>query len=248
MGQQASIAYTFCCTACSACPCCTHTGYDKLDKLGLMNNSQGVDYQSNGLYNNATNGNDNKIDDNNIAKKHKHADERTKFRAFIIAYNKQYGYLLLRCYKKGKDLHYQLPGGHIDKSELHACSFEEAAKVAAKRELFEETGLDVDDSRLKFLKLGIKNRVYFQLLLHETDSLKVDDTTSKSLDEAQDFYLQLSSEHNGFQFEKDINCAIQMIQKHSGGKNSDALTKYAKKAKHEKKHSLSQSHESHSDT
>eukprot|EP00483_Globobulimina_turgida_P002213 UN02215 len=213
-----------------------------------MNNSQGVDYQSNGIFNNAKNDNDNenKIDDNNIVKKH--SDERTKFRAFVIAYSKQYGYLLLRCYKKGKDLHYQLPGGHIDKSELHACSFEEAAKIAAKRELFEETGLNVDDSRLKFLKLGIKNRVYFQLLLRETDSLSVCDNTTKSLNDAQEFYLQLSGEHNGFEFEKDINKAITMIQKHSGGKNSDALTKYAKRAKHEKKRSLSHSKDSHSDS
>lgn len=37
-------------------------------------------------------------------------DNRSKFRSFIIAYHKKYGYLLLRSYKPQKGLHFQLPG------------------------------------------------------------------------------------------------------------------------------------------
>eukprot|EP00485_Elphidium_margaritaceum_P008432 CAMPEP_0202696098 /NCGR_PEP_ID=MMETSP1385-20130828/9459_1 /ASSEMBLY_ACC=CAM_ASM_000861 /TAXON_ID=933848 /ORGANISM="Elphidium margaritaceum" /LENGTH=240 /DNA_ID=CAMNT_0049352209 /DNA_START=145 /DNA_END=867 /DNA_ORIENTATION=+ len=172
-----------------------------------------------------------------------HRDQKTKFRAFIIAYHRTFGYLLLRAYKKNKGSHYQLPGGHIDKSEMYGCSMEDSAKKAAMRELYEETGLPIDDdTRLKCLKLGIKNRVYFQFLLRDEDSLHIvaadkhqhKDLTA-SLDPSQTFYLRLSSEHNAFVFEKDIYKSIEMVRQHSGGKNSDALTVYAQKAKHEKK-------------
>eukprot|EP01083_Nonionella_stella_P005934 17122_1 len=249
MGQQASTAYNFCCTACSACPCCTRSDYEKIHP-SLMNDDQ-PDYQSNGNYDKQ------KIDGNqhehkaNDSHHHHHKDERTKFRAFIIAYSKQYGYLLLKAYKKGKGQHYQLPGGHIDKSELYGCSLADAAKMAGKRELFEETGLDIPLDRFKHLKnIVIKDRQYFQLLLDETDSLHIannaqyDETQlTASLNNTQkDFKLKLSHEHNGFEFEKDIDKAIQMIKKHSGGKNSEALAQYAEKAKHERKRSRSNSH------
>merc|ERR1712176_1295835 len=101
-----------------------------------------------------------------------------------------------------------------------------------------------DDTRLKSLKLGIKNRVYFQLQLDAKDSLKGTYQMSElneSLKENQDFYLKLSSEHNGFEFEMDIDKAIKMICQHSGGKNSEALSLYAGKAKHERKKSVSRS-------
>eukprot|EP01084_Bolivina_argentea_P242404 406662_1 len=148
MGQQPSVAWNFCCTACSACPCCGTNQYTQLEKVGLMNDpnqmNQPQNYQSNELTK--------KMDEHKIDKNIDiHRDIKTKFRAFIIGYHKEFGYLLLRAYKKGKGTHYQLPGGHIDKSEFHACSLEEAAKNAAKRELFEETGLEIsDDGRLKF--------------------------------------------------------------------------------------------------
>merc|ERR1712172_151634 len=110
-------------------------------------------------------------------------------------------------------MHFQLPGGHIDKPEMLGVSLESAARKAAQRELFEETGLRIDEHRLKFLKLGIKNRVYFQLLLRDEDSLKneADDNdddekgiVSSSLTDGQRFHLRLSGEHNGFVFEKNI--------------------------------------------
>jgi len=247
MGQQASTALNFCCTACSVCPCCSRSDYSPLDTLGIMDDPphpkthSGSDYQSNGLNPNHVPNHPSLESLDHLDDTMTHRDERTKFRAFVIAYNKQYGYLLLRAFKKGKGLHHQLPGGHLDKSEMVGVSFEEAAKRAALRELYEETGLKVDGERLKFLKLGIKNRVYFQLLLTMEDSLHHDaeyDEISNltiSLQEDQEFYLKISHEHNGFVFEKDIGTAIQMIQQHSGGKNSEALTVYAQKAKHEKR-------------
>lgn len=174
--------------------------------------------------------------------------EKTKFRAFVIAYNKNYGYLLLRAYKKSKGIHYQLPGGHIDKHELHGRNVMEAGKIAAKRELFEETGLSINISQLKYLNFGIKNRVYYQLLIKNDDSLHINNNDNNdinkltlSLNDKQSFYLKLSNEHNGFQFEKNILKCIEDIKLHSGGYNSKALSLYAKKAKHERKRTRSHS-------
>eukprot|EP01084_Bolivina_argentea_P086911 157040_1 len=169
-----------------------------------------------------------------MAEANHHSDESSKFRSFVIAYDQRYGYLLLSAYKKKKGVHYQLPGGHIDKSELNSYSLEEASKIAANRELFEETGIKITDmSRLIYLNFGIKNRTYFGLLLDETDSLNNKNT--KSLDDTQHFYLKLSHEHTGFIFEKDIKKAIVMIKQHSGGKNSEALAMCAKMMKKNKK-------------
>jgi 8-oxo-dGTP pyrophosphatase MutT (NUDIX family) len=79
---------------------------------------------------------------------------QSDYRAFIFCVHPHHGYMLLHCTrKKKKPSHFQLPGGHVD-----ALEFEEAAKVhpdnvteqlllagqmAAARELYEETGLDV---------------------------------------------------------------------------------------------------------
>merc|ERR1719474_15305 len=43
---------------------------------------------------------------------------------------------------------------------------------------------------------------------------------STSMREDQEFYLKISAEHNGFEFERNIETAIQMIQAHSGGKTA----------------------------
>jgi ADP-ribose pyrophosphatase YjhB (NUDIX family) len=65
-------------------------------------------------------------------------------RAFIIAKHERYGYLLLEANKKRKGgRHYQLPGGHVDRQELCDYGETEACRVAAARELYEETGLDL---------------------------------------------------------------------------------------------------------
>ncbi len=38
----------------------------------------------------------------------------------------------------------------------------------------------------------------------------------------QDFEIQLSSEHEGFRFVKSVQEAADLIEQHSGGKNSKA--------------------------
>ena len=57
-------------------------------------------------------------------------------RAFVVVRHNSRGYLLLRAYKRKKGVHYQLPGGRIDRDDASPAS-------AAARELFEETGVDL---------------------------------------------------------------------------------------------------------
>ena len=69
--------------------------------------------------------------------------KRTDYRAFIVARYHEEGVLLLRAQKERKGVHFQLPGGHVDSNEISQYGLEEAQRVAAARELFEETGIDV---------------------------------------------------------------------------------------------------------
>ena len=65
-------------------------------------------------------------------------------RGFVVARHPRHGYLVLFALKKKKGLHGQLPGGHVDGDEVDAYgSGVRSATVAAARELFEETGIDV---------------------------------------------------------------------------------------------------------
>ena len=65
-------------------------------------------------------------------------------RVFVIAKHDRFGYLLLEANKKSKGgRHFQLPGGHVDRQELSDFGEPEACRVAAARELYEETGLDL---------------------------------------------------------------------------------------------------------
>eukprot|EP01083_Nonionella_stella_P114874 340026_1 len=164
-------------------------------------------------------------------------DAKTKYRAFVIVYCKGYGYLLLRSYKKKKGEHHQLPGGRLDSSEVDKNSMVESARKAAKRELFEETGLNIDTYRFHHLNLNIKDRYFFELILDTKESLDRFDEypyketaieLEKSLNDKQEFYLKLSKEHNGFVFEKNVYKAMHMTKLHSGGKCSKALQMYAK--------------------
>jgi 8-oxo-dGTP pyrophosphatase MutT (NUDIX family) len=75
------------------------------------------------------------------------------YRGFVFVVHHAHGMMLLRCTrKKNKPHHWQLPGGHIDKTEfveaaranfVHNTQLLEAGKRGAARELFEETGIDV---------------------------------------------------------------------------------------------------------
>eukprot|EP01083_Nonionella_stella_P015972 44663_1 len=164
------------------------------------------------------------------------SDVKTKYRAFVIVYCKGYGYLLLRSYKKKNSPpgeHHQLPEGRTS-SMVEGL---EAAREAAKRELFEETGLNIDTYRFHHLNLDIKDRYFFELILDATESLDrfheypYKETVielEKSLNDKQEFYLKLSKEHNGFVFEKNVYKAMHMVKLHSGGECSKALKMYAK--------------------
>ena len=48
-------------------------------------------------------------------------------------------------------LHFQLPGGHVDKPEIKKHGLEHAFKVAAARELSEETGIDLRNKLERFV-------------------------------------------------------------------------------------------------
>lgn len=189
--------------------------------------------------------------------------------------------LLLHCTRKQKKgPHYQLPGGHVDDFEFEAAYhriLEEqknrtggeeddsdlrildsdvillAAKMGAARELYEETGINVqselhrlepimlqmfDDEnkgKKKMSKLesySLKNRCYFHLLVSDDDFLKEQkgDLCVPSIplkvpmnDHGSDLKLRLSHEHSGFLFEPDPMESIQKLTKHSGGMGSLVL-------------------------
>ena len=87
-------------------------------------------------------------------KNEKNKNISTKFRSFLIGYKKDYGYLLLQANKNKKGIHFQLPGGRIDKNELQQNGLNEASKIAMIRELFEETGIKINENRLHRVDLG----------------------------------------------------------------------------------------------
>ena len=61
---------------------------------------------------------------------------RTDLCGFVIARHPRHGLLLLQANKAKKGgLHYQLPGGHVNRDELVSLGPEVAGKVAAAREL-----------------------------------------------------------------------------------------------------------------
>ena len=66
---------------------------------------------------------------------HEHSDDRTDFRSFVVVVHAEEGVLLLRAMKKKKGVHFQLPGGHIDASEIERYGFRLAQMTAAAREL-----------------------------------------------------------------------------------------------------------------
>jgi len=150
-------------------------------------------------------------------------------RAFVVVRHAEHGFLLLQCTKKKKGVHYQIPGGHIDRHEVVEHGPVEACRVTAARELWEETGIDVRGTldRLRPLPLtsplSYKGRAYFELDIGDADSA----TDGVQPLTGERFLLQLSREHTGWSFQKDSDAAARAIQMHSGGHNSRALREAA---------------------
>mmetsp|Transcript_18659 Transcript_18659/g.26443 ORF Transcript_18659/g.26443 Transcript_18659/m.26443 type:complete len:535 (+) Transcript_18659:98-1702(+) len=181
------------------------------------------------------------------------------YRAFVFVIHNDFGLLLLHCTRKRKKgPHFQIPGGHVDEAEFIAAARKNlihpkmhlayAAKRAAARELFEETGLDFRDqldrfepahlyeqpSKPDFLTFEHKHRIYFRINVNDNDFFQQKtgdarlskDYTMPLCGQGSYLFLKLSHEHSGFTFENDLKNAPSLLKQHSGGHCSEALSSY----------------------
>jgi ADP-ribose pyrophosphatase YjhB (NUDIX family) len=143
--------------------------------------------------------------------------------------------------KKGKPAHYQLPGGKVDTHEVAQHGAVGAARIAAARELWEETGIDVRTALHRLLPVPVlgsehlKGRRYFALALTDADAVSggvpaaAGSAGAAATVAAQHtlrrppFAVRLSAEHLAARFERECSVAVKAIELHSGGKNSTAL-------------------------
>lgn len=116
-------------------------------------------------------------------------------------------------------------------------------QIAAARELYEETGIDIRQNlnRLQSLRpyeIGGFNRFFFELLLTQEDSIEVPKYSADSADQQYrrlrpndetSFCLRLSDEHTGFNFVETLDEAATEVKLHSGGHCSKALLQYRDK-------------------
>mmetsp|Transcript_22983 Transcript_22983/g.51738 ORF Transcript_22983/g.51738 Transcript_22983/m.51738 type:complete len:220 (-) Transcript_22983:133-792(-) len=176
------------------------------------------------------------------------------YRAFVIVKHAGHGYLLLEANKKRKGgRHFQLPGGHVDAHEISQYGIDEGSRIAAARELYEETGMDFRDRLYRLapiefhsgaygpqgIKLHETGRRFFRLDISDVDSVQ-DLPPGHSLNlrlatplSMEDFRLCLSREHTGFRFQKSPAKAAELVTLHSGGKSSLAITLYESVQKHD---------------
>eukprot|EP00931_Biecheleriopsis_adriatica_P037706 TRINITY_DN21633_c0_g1_i1.p1 TRINITY_DN21633_c0_g1~~TRINITY_DN21633_c0_g1_i1.p1 ORF type:complete len:165 (+),score=37.67 TRINITY_DN21633_c0_g1_i1:89-583(+) len=126
------------------------------------------------------------------------------------------------------------PSGEEEKGEVDQLGLKAASQVAAARELFEETGLDLRGSLhlLRPLHFGAElqkklgTRVFFETALTDADSVHLQDSSeglTAPLSGQSNFFLRLSCEHTGFYFEADAERAADAVHLHSGGKCSMAI-------------------------
>ncbi len=105
------------------------------------------------------------------------------YRGFVFAFHATHGLLILRAYKPKKGSHWQLPGGHVDAPEIEKLGLDKAFLAGAKRELFEETGLQLPAERFVPVYVTkaegdglecfeLKARRYFLIELYDEDSLE----------------------------------------------------------------------------
>lgn len=106
-------------------------------------------------------------------------------RAFVIAFLKNRGYLVLEAYKFRKGVYHQLPGGRVELTDvntvlkqngkLDANDCETIARTAAVRELYEETGIHIEANNTRLVNLaprgiGTRKTFFFELELDYFDS------------------------------------------------------------------------------
>ena len=125
-------------------------------------------------------------------------------------------------------------GGNAQKQLL------EAAKAGAARELWEETGINVQSQLHRLqpaalkssntateLSCEIKHRLFFFLAVTDEDFLSSDKTSEQLVGplgtEGRHLKIKYSVEHSGFDFERDPNVSVQKLKQHSGGVPSQAL-------------------------
>mmetsp|Transcript_3130 Transcript_3130/g.5697 ORF Transcript_3130/g.5697 Transcript_3130/m.5697 type:complete len:205 (-) Transcript_3130:72-686(-) len=183
--------------------------------------------------------------------------KNSDYRGFVFAVHADHGMMLLHCTrKKKKGPHFQLPGGHVDAHEfgaaekLHEDPLDQllaAARMGAARELFEETGMDIQRNldRLKpaTLRSGVENdrktgspllgcelrkRLYFFLSVTDEDFIPKSVANQAGLvspigSEGKHLMLQVSVEHSGFMFVKEPTESVELLKSHSGGAGSEAL-------------------------
>jgi len=139
-----------------------------------------------------------------------------------------------------------ITGGHLDKEDFQDVLSRDtdnslegpallvaASRIAAVRELYEETGIDLRSKleRLKPVRLQVnsheslfcqfKKRMFYKVILKDSDFCT---TGSKPMgDSSPPLMLKLSEEHQGFRFVSNMSQAVLLLVEHSGGKVSKAL-------------------------
>ncbi len=154
-----------------------------------------------------------------------------ELRGFVAARHRQHGFILLQAFKKRKGIYYQLPGGRVDESEVAAHGPDDGCRIAAARELFEETGIDVRQQlhRLRLYDVckappymdTLNQRMYYELEVTESDVAQSNDRVRPIT--MEDFGLCLSREHRAWMFEKDVEKAAVAVALHSSGYSANAL-------------------------
>eukprot|EP00978_Attheya_sp_CCMP212_P003803 scaffold8063_cov47-Attheya_sp.AAC.2 len=182
------------------------------------------------------------------------------YRAFVFVVHAAHGMMLLECTRKQeKGTHFQLPGGHVDEHEFVAAAkqYEDplnqlltAAQMGAARELFEETGMNVQSNldRLQPASLRpdvefdpetgsptlgceLRQRLYFFLEVTDADFTvkeeNIDDVDTGLVSpigtEGKNLVLKISEEHSGFTFVKEPKESAKRLTVHSGGAGAEAL-------------------------
>ena len=143
--------------------------------------------------------------------------------AFVVARHATHGYLLLLkgagCAGKKQ---FELPVGRFAHSEVKGASYY-TAKAAAIGGLLLQTGLDFrrTPERLQRMRFPVQiqekmgNCCFFELVLHDADSLCDGDVQSSSLSGGLSFLLSISEEHFGFTFQRDLqNAAAALATSH----------------------------------